>query len=327
MAYSTWRMASGAWSVARGAAERRIASSPALPAPAALPLCRPRGFTLIELLVSIVLVGIVSASIYGLLLNNQRVYRHQAERVELNGNIRSAVAILPTELFELNATDPIESDIVSMSDTAIAYKSMRNLYFLCQPPVDLGSTGTVILWAQPRYGLRPIDDTRDSVFIFAERDPSTTTDNYWLHANVTAAVATGTACPGGAASVTVALGNVTPAGGLADIAPGAPLRSFEVVEMLVYTDVMSDGWLGRRQYVKGSGWESIEPILGPMAPTGLRFVYYDAAGAVTANRAEVARVGMQVVGRTHEVVRTSSGTMDYVVDSLTTHAALRNNLR
>ena len=78
-----------------------------------------------------VLLGIVSASIYQLLVNNQRIYRQQIQRIELNDNMRSAIAILPGEFRELNASDVLGSDIIAMGDSAITYKVMRNLYFVC----------------------------------------------------------------------------------------------------------------------------------------------------------------------------------------------------
>ncbi len=49
---------------------------------------RERGFTLIELLMALVMTTLVAGSLYKLLLSNQRVYRHQTERVELQGNRR-----------------------------------------------------------------------------------------------------------------------------------------------------------------------------------------------------------------------------------------------
>jgi prepilin-type N-terminal cleavage/methylation domain-containing protein len=53
-----------------------------------------RGFTFIELLVSMVLLGVVSLAVYQLLTNNQRLYRQQAERSDLNATLRGATSIL-----------------------------------------------------------------------------------------------------------------------------------------------------------------------------------------------------------------------------------------
>lgn len=288
---------------------------------------RERGFTLIELLVALVLTGLISASLYQLLLSNQRVYRQQTERVEMQGNVRSAVAMLPSELLELDAADTVDSDVITMGDTLISYKAMRNLFFLCQPPVDAGATGSVTVWRNPSYGLRGIESARDSVVIFAENDPSTRLDNFWVHANVTTPPVGGNFCPGATASLTVTLDQVWPVGGLGGVGLGAPLRSFEMVELFTYPDVAGDLWLGTRLFTKGSGWGSVQPILGPVAQGGLRFAYFDSTGAVTATRADIARVGIQVIGRTRDVVRSTDGNIRYVLDTLTTQVALRNNPR
>jgi hypothetical protein len=281
-----------------------------------------------ELLVALVLTALVTASLYQLLLSNRRVYRQQTERVELQGNVRSAVALLPGELLELNAADTVDSDIVMAGDTSISYKAMRNLFLVCQAPVDLGATGTVIVWRNRTWGLRGIDPARDSVLVFAEGDPTTRTDNYWVHANVSGTLALGTACPGAAPSLTLSLSNVHPSGGLSDVPVGSPLRSFEVVQLFTYPDVAGDYWLGLRVYSKvTASWGAVEPVLGPVAPRGLGFQYFDSTGTVTTDRSAVARVGIRVIGRTHDPVRSSRGVLEYVVDTLATQVALRNNPR
>lgn len=288
-----------------------------------------RGFTLIELLVSLVLVGIVAASIYQLLLNNQRIYLQQTERVDLNATIRAAVAILPAELKEVSATDPMESDITAMTASSITFKAMRSLYVLCQPPSAAGPTsGDLIAWGADAatYGLRAANGPLDSVVVFAEVDPSTRTDNYWVHADLRG-VTYGTACPGGATSATLRLAGVAPADALDDVSTGAPVRAYQVIQVLTYTDARGDLWLGRREFAKTGGWSATQPLLGPLAASGLQFLYYDSDGNVTATPANVARIEIMVIGSTTRPVRASDGSTRYVVDTLTTQVALRNNRR
>jgi prepilin-type N-terminal cleavage/methylation domain-containing protein len=283
-----------------------------------------RGFTLIELLIGLVLVSLLAGAIYQLLVNNQQLYRQQVQRSDLNSTLRGTVAILPAELRELDAGDPAESDILAMTATAVTFKAMRTLQFLCAAPVDGGTSGSVTVWRNPAFGVRPLDPTRDSVLVFAEGDPETRADNQWVHANVSV-VAAGTACPGGAASATLTLTGVAPSGGLGLVLEGAPVRGFEVEQVLTYTDALGDAWLGARQSAKGS-WSTTQPLLGPLAAGGLQFAYFDSTGAVTAVPADVARIGISVSGMTREPVR-SAGHMQRVVDSLTTQVALRNNPR
>src|SRR5204862_6148668 len=91
-----------------------------------------RGFTMVELLLALVLLGLVSAALYRVLVNNQRLYLAQTQRIDLSQNIRAASNILPAEFRELDATD---GDIIAMSATSISIRAMRWLSFVCIPPV------------------------------------------------------------------------------------------------------------------------------------------------------------------------------------------------
>ncbi|HYR99440.1 MAG TPA: prepilin-type N-terminal cleavage/methylation domain-containing protein, partial [Gemmatimonadales bacterium] len=64
-----------------------------------------RGFSLIELMIALVLLSLVSAAVYKVLVNNQRVYLAQTQTIDLQQNIRAAAAILPAEFRELDAAD------------------------------------------------------------------------------------------------------------------------------------------------------------------------------------------------------------------------------
>ena len=283
-----------------------------------------RGFTFIELLVAMVLLGVVALAIYQLLTNNQRLYRQQAERSDLNETLRGATSMLPMELREVNAADTMGSDITSMTANAITYKAMRTLYFACNNPVDGGSTGSIDLWRTPFFGNRFPDPTRDSVVLFAEADPTTRMDNFWVHANVSA-VSYGSLCPGTQPSVTVTLSNVYPVGGLGKATAGTPVRGYEMLQLLTYQDARGDAWLGVRQLLKATGWTTTQPLLGPLAGRGVRFTYLDTAGVVTTQPTSVARIGIMVPGMTLEPVR-SAGRLQRVIDSLSTTVAVRNNL-
>ncbi|MFQ6045147.1 MAG: PilW family protein [Gemmatimonadales bacterium] len=287
-----------------------------------------RGFTLVELIVAMVLLGIVSTAIYQLLVNNQRVYLEQRERVDLNSNLRAAVALLPSELRELDAADAIESDILAMGADSIVYKAMRALYVLCQPPTPgTATTGTVVLATDPWFGLRELDAATDAVVLFAEADPSTRTDNYWVHAQIGGAPTKGGGCPGGDSSLTVQLWDVNPANSLnADVQTGAPLRTYQVMKLRSYTDARGDWWLGQQTRDASGSWGSLEPVLGPLAPNGLQFAYYDEIGAVTTVPANVARVQITVIGITSAPVSRGGGAgRGYILDTLVAQVALRNN--
>ena len=70
---------------------------------------------MVELMIALALTGIVSASVYRILMVNQRAYHRQAQRMELNGNLRAVATMLPAELRELSVTDSAGSDIIAMT--------------------------------------------------------------------------------------------------------------------------------------------------------------------------------------------------------------------
>ncbi len=273
---------------------------------------------MVELIIALVLMGIVSTAVYTLLVNNQRLYRQQTQRIELNDNLRSATAILPTDLRELDANDPAGSDIWEMTDSSITYKAMRSLYVTCVR----ANGGTILLDPATMVGLDSLNAEFDSLLVFADGDSTIMSDDRWLHVNITQ-VQAGNNCPGGRPSLNV---SVNPSIQNTDgVLAGYPVRGFEMVDVRRYVDASGVPWLGVRRYSKTSLWSTIQPVVGPLQPGGFRLTYYAQDGTITANPALVARVGITVIGRTSEPVRLNDKTMGYLVDSLVTYVALRNN--
>ncbi len=274
-----------------------------------------RGFTMIELLIALVLMGIVSTAIYTLLVNNQRLYRQQTLRIELNDNLRSATAILPADLRELNSGDPLGSDIQEMTASSITYKAMRNLYVLCMD----ANAGNLYLDAT-LTGLRGLEPDHDSLLVFADNDPNIMTDDRWLHVDVTQ-VQPGNVC-NGQPGINVSVSPAIPAA--ANVVAGSPVRGFEMVQAASYADAAGVEWLGARRYSKASLWTDMQPVVGPLQTGGFRLSYFDASGIATANPSLVARIDMTVIGKTSQPVRLDGGVVGYLVDTLTTQVALRN---
>jgi hypothetical protein len=165
------------------------------------------------------------------------------------------------------------------------------------------------------------------VVVFADFDPKTRFDDQWLHGSLSAVNTGGAACADGAPSARFTLTGI-PAAALAGVTQGAPVRFFEVAELTTYADGSGVWWLGGRLFDKSSNaWSAREPVLGPLAASGLRLAYFDSTGAVTANRAEVARIGVTVTGKTREPIYDRTGALTYAIDSLVTQVALRNNPR
>ncbi|HXV86537.1 MAG TPA: hypothetical protein VD793_07550, partial [Gemmatimonadales bacterium] len=199
---------------------------------------------------------------------------------------------------------------------AITYKVMRNLYFVCAH-----ATGNTVYVDTAVIGLRPLSTDLDSVLIFADSVSNTSRDDRWIHANVTG-VASGNNC-GGLPSLRLTVSaNIDV---LDSVVAGSPVRAFEVVEARSYSDASGDLWLGGRRWSKSGGWSSLQPLIGPLDGRGLRFAFFDQFGNATTDRTQVARIAITVIGRTTQPVQLSGGGIGYVVDSMVTQVALRNN--
>jgi len=280
-----------------------------------------RGFTLVELLIGLVLIGIVSAGIYRVLVNNQRIYQAQTQRIEMLQNIRAGAAILPAEFRELSAS---EDDITAMTATSIQIRGMRQLAFLCATPV-LGVGSPILAIRQtPLYGLRAFDANRDSIFVYYEGDDATRFDDGWVRGRITQ-VAPGVCLDASPAWLLTTslffdagLGQTSVTG---NIRSGSPLRGFEPVTYRLYT---SDG----RSYIGlQEGSSAIQPLIGPLTSNGLALAYFDSTGAPTSTPDRVALIQMTLRAETQQAFRQLDGSIARAIDSVTTWVALRNNLR
>ena len=282
-----------------------------------MPHLTRRGFTLVELLIGLVLMGIVSAGIYRVLVNNQRIYQAQTQRIEMLQNIRAGAAILPAELREISASD---GDIVAMSGNGIRIRAMRQLALLCAAPV-LGGANTVLAIRQaPIYGLRAF--ARDSIFVYYEGDDATRLDDGWVKGRINA-IAAGV-CPDASpawllsTSLTFTGGQVATTG---NILSGSPVRGFEQV---AYQQIASDG----RQYIGMQvGTAAFQPLIGPLTANGFSLAYFDSTGAPTVTPNRVAMIRMTLRAETRQAFRQLDRSIARSVDSVTTWVALRNNAR
>ena len=111
------------------------------------------------------------------------------------------------------------------------------------------------------------------------------------------------------------------------VAAGAPMRGFQVEDLLLVQRGGGRWWLGLRTASRSGAWTTIQPLIGPLWPSGLQFTFRDAAGAATTTRDEVVSVDLTLRGESQRSVRYGTGAPVYLRDSLSTHIALRNNPR
>ena len=296
-----------------------------------------RGFTLIELMIALVLLGIVSAAVYKILVNNQRLYLAQTQTIDLQQNMRAAASILPAEFRELDAAD---GDITGMGPDSIRMRAMRQLAFVCSQPVLGGGIGQInlLVRATPIYGNRQTFSQGDSILVYWEGNRRLRTDDIWLPAQIQS-VTQGPVCP----DTTVNVGLTTmnqgftlqlqpqwindPTRNIAGaITRGAPVRGYDKVAYKVYQASDGNWYLGQRS---PAGTGTIQPLIGPLTgANGVTFTYYDTAGAVTNVTTQVSQIDIVLRARTASPIRKSGNAPQaYKVDSVVTRVALRNNPR
>jgi prepilin-type N-terminal cleavage/methylation domain-containing protein len=260
-----------------------------------------RGFTVVELLVVIVVAALVLGALVRTLSLNQQTSTIQNERIRSTQAMRGALEVLSAELREIS---PAGGDLVTMDDDALAIRAMRSLAIICEDR-PRGSTA----WRAIMPGT-PVA-SGDSVFVFADNDGETGTDDAWIATRLTS-VAAGATCAGMPAwNLGFAAGGPFTAD---SVSSGAQVRSFDRLEygLMAYA---GRHYLGRRS--PGEDWT---PIVGPLSSRGLRFAYLDADGSVTTTPTRVRQI--RVVVRTESPVRTGDGRQ--LEDSMSVRVHTRN---
>ena len=295
-----------------------------------MPSVARRGYTLIELMIALVLLGMVSAAIYKVLVNNQRVYLAQTQQIDLQQNIRAAASILPAEFRQIDAGD---SDITAMGPDSIRTRVIRQLSFLCVAPVLGGGVGQITLTIRttPMYGTRSTISVNDSMLVYYEGDPTSRSDDGWLRGQVKTTSTVNGGCGGPAPNnaFVITMDPTWIAGTQANVAgvitSGSPVLGFDKVVYRTYQASDGNWYLGLKN---PAATGTIQPIVGPLiGSNGVTFSYFDATGAVTTDPTHVARIDITLRARTTSPIRTTQGAIAYKVDSVVTSVALRNNPR
>ncbi len=282
------------------------------------------GFTIAEILVVLVLLGVVSGIVVALLTRHRLVHDRQVTAVNMNNTSRIGLNVVRAELLQLSAGDVTGGDILAIAPDSIVYRAPRSLFFLCQAPDTVANTITLFATDSlrfPRFGWA-LTPSVDSLFIYAEADPSTNSDDSWLRANVLR-TSVASACPGGAPSYTVLVDGVT----LQGVTRGAPVRGTQIWKLKSYRDERGDWWLGAQRASHFGTVSVVQPIVGPLdGSTGFLLEYYNAAGLRTAVPRLVDRVSITVASRSDRRVLRASG-LGYATQLLKTDVVLRNNPR
>ena len=289
------------------------------------------GFTLVELLIVMVLFLIVSGATFSLLTNTQRVSRAQAERTDMQTNMRAGALIVPAELRTIgydrdvtgtgNAAGTVMSDILGMAADSIAFRAVRSSGIICNTAansyvIDNGGAGFYTGYRAPVPG-------RDTLMVFGEMDPSTSSDDAWFRKRITATAAGNCAAAyGSRAGTALTTVDVVPGD---SITLGAPFHTFEVMSYKLIQGADNRWYLNARSL---SGGEAYQPMLGPLAPNGFRLDYFDVNGNVTAVPRDVRTIQVTLIGQsTNRVSSMGSSNQQLALDSVVTRVAMRNAMR
>ena len=297
-----------------------------------------RGFTLVEVMVALVLLGMVSVVLYQTLISTQRVTDALHQRGKMQSGLRAGGLTVPGELQQLtigsSSTLDSVTDVSTVTDTSITYRAMRGFYTLCQAATDATTLTAVRVVPSPFTSEYRTPAATDSALVFWEGDTLSTYDDAWIPVGLASAPATTTCTYPTSAGTTMAAytfgfsgSGIPSAYALAKLYPGAPIRTFETDQLLLYSSGGAE-WLGIS--VNGA---AAQPVLGPLAPTsgtvhGFQLTYYDSTGtaltATSANIPKIRTIGVMLRGVTSARVAAAGRTRALIYDSLMAVVTLRN---
>ncbi len=295
------------------------------------------GFTIAEVLVYLMIASVVIASIYQLLIGQNRLYTKQRELTDVRGTLRAGAALLAWELRGVAAS---QGDLYSMATNSLVLRSIQGTGIICAEHNNLQRYG---IWFRSGEFFSTADD---SALVFAAGGASPSDDQWKVLkvSNVWDPVGGGvTYCAWGDTVIGQGKGKGSASGGgdckagngcamrptqlvveltgdVDDVYFGAPIRAFRRVEYGLFQE---DGrwWLGRK--IGAAAYEKLTGPLSSPTDSGLVFTYYDQAGNVTADSTQVAQIEIIVRGESFGKVRKSLTDVSVQVDTLTTWVSLR----
>ena len=274
-------------------------------------MSRRRGFTLVEIVIALVIMLVVAGALHKLLVATQRLTLSQSQQVSLQSNVRAGSLAVANELRELSAVAggaPEQNDILGIAPTAVTYRAMRGVGFVCRTP------SASVIQINRFSGHRDPQAGRDSAYVFVAAGPATGA-RFWLPLAITS-VSTGAACPGNLGpGISLTVSN---SAAVADLEVGTPVRITEIMELRLYR---SEGhsWLGARSVSAG---EAVQPVVGPLVDgEGFGLEYLSRLGVPTADPTSIASIRV----RLRAVVEVpATGNRE---EELITQVALRNALQ
>ena len=279
-----------------------------------------RGVTLVELIIAVVLCAVVAGIIMRTVLALARHATAVAERSAVQAGVRTGMTLLEAELRAARRGGGRGGPAADIG----GHRRLSSLPRGTDSCAGVAPTQVRILDAPPFpfSALRAVAPGRDSLLLFVEGDPASSADDQWIRLPV---LSVGSSACGGAEAIAIGTADLStrlPSGDLSTVVPGGPVSTFEVVRLAEYVSGGSR-WLGTASL---SGGELIQPVVGPLAGSGLTLEYLDGSGLPVPTPGAVREIRARLVGETERRVAGagSSGPAAFVAESLTSHLFLRN---
>ena len=243
------------------------------------------GFTLVELMVALVTGLVLLSGIFQTLMTNQKIEATRGLQMQGRQTQLAAMDVLFAELREVS---PSGGDLIAVGADSVQFRAQRKFGVTCAVNSTTGVLDVIQVGAALEVG--------DSVFVFADGDEETGSDDRWLLGGVTAVDSTIT-CLGSPAH-RVDIPGIVSAMAVDSVRIGAPVRSFERYTYGLGQD--SGDWYLMRSLDGGSA----TPLVGPLKSRnegGLAFEYRDQFGAVTTTPTDVAQILVTVRDRRERV--------------------------
>jgi prepilin-type N-terminal cleavage/methylation domain-containing protein len=293
---------------------------------------RKAGVTLVELVVALTLFGVIATIMLTMLREQQRFHTGSLEVIDTRRSAQQAIDLL---YGELRATS--SADIYSISDSSIGFRTTIGASHLCAidsglASVTLPSTRTTRVASLTTFLILP--RAGDSLLVFDPGEAPEPDDDRW-HPHVLVADPSGAVCqtrPHGLASDAIEASGI-----VLQVAPplassivvGSPLRFFRPASYSLYRGSGATWMLGYSSCAAASCTVR-QPLSGPYVPFasggegGVAFAYFDARGAPTSDRLQVARIDVVVRARSPSRVQVGHVRGQHYQDSLAITIAIRN---
>lgn len=296
---------------------------------------RRSGFTLIELLIAMVLTSIVMAAVVSVMLRQQRFYRGTAALIETRSHLRQAAMILSADLRGISTHAP-GPDLVQIAANDVLFRGTFGSSVVCIrdgasiiiPPLRLASGNVLTSWSmQPSAG--------DTVLVFDDKDTNAGGDDEWIPYEIIAVGEVPGGCPPSSGLTTTADNAVSSYQLLLSGTPppstlSRPVRFTRVMRYALYQAGDSEWYLGYCSPLCNDN--QLEPVAGPLLSqaqngAGVALTYHDEDGAATGVPTSVARISLDVRGKTRIPLHIEGMQKGHVADSLRVVVGIRNRQR